>query len=143
MEDFFGGFGLGEAFDGDDVGAVELGDEGDAGGDGTVIEAFGGGIRAADEDGAGSAVAFRADDFGAGEVGDGAEVVGEGEERLIAADFEALAVDVQEDMIPHEPRSNRDETDVKGLNALGKSPYTAAQANRVSIPYFSHRIQTQ
>jgi hypothetical protein len=100
-----------KALDGDDVRAVELGDDGDAGGDGLVVEApccergrrdACTTILPADQYGAGPAVALGADDLGAGELEVLAEEGGEGDEGGGAADFEAAAVDVEEDVVSHD-----------------------------------------
>jgi hypothetical protein len=105
-EGFLDGVGLtfwAQAFDGDHVRAVELGDDRDAGGDRLVVEATCCISRvAADEDGARAAVAFGADDLGAGELEVLAEEGGEGDEGGGATDFEAAAVDVEEDVVSHD-----------------------------------------
>jgi hypothetical protein len=113
-ERFLDGMGLtirAKALDGDDVGAVELGDDGDAGGDGLVVEApccergrrdACTTILPANQHGTRTAVAFGADDLGAGEIKALAEKGGEGDEGGGAADFEAAAVDVEEDVVSHD-----------------------------------------
>ena len=57
---------------------------------------------AADEDGAGAAVALGADHLGAGELEVLAEERGQGDEGGGATDFEAAAVDVEEDVVSHD-----------------------------------------
>ena len=84
---------FGQAFDRDDVLAVELIEELDAGIDRLVAEAVA--VEPADQDGAGPAVAFRADDLGAGQPQLVAQEVGQRGKGGLAADREALAVDVE------------------------------------------------
>lgn len=88
-----------KAFDGDDVGAVELSDDGDAGGEGLVTQVTI--VGTAGEDRAGAAVAFGADDLGAGFLEAVTEERGKGKEEIVAADFEAAAVDVEQGEISH------------------------------------------
>jgi len=96
-----GSCGLRETFDSDDVGAIELEDHGNAGGDGAIIHSIGIERRCAEEDGTGTAIAFGADDFCAGESAMTADVVGEGKKGSVAADFMAAAVNEEEDKVPH------------------------------------------
>jgi hypothetical protein len=109
-----------QAFDGDNVRAVELEEKLDARIDRKVLESrvegrgsragrvFSGsrlstlGARPSYQHGAGAAVAFAADDFRPDEPQSQAEKVREREKRVAAADGVAGAVDIEHEVVAHE-----------------------------------------
>ncbi len=82
-----------QSLDGDDMLAIQLVQEMDAGINGLITKALS--LDPADQDRAGPAVAFRADYLGAEQMPLGAQKVGQRGEGGIAADLAALAVDVE------------------------------------------------
>jgi len=88
-----------QAFNGDDVSAVDLVKKLNARIDGEITQSAFEGF--ADEDGARPAIAFGADDFRAGEFAMLAEIIGERGESGGASNFDASSIEIEKDMIAH------------------------------------------
>ena len=90
-----------QAFDGDDVRAVELEHELDARIDGPINEPASVGGRAADEHAARAAVAFAADDLRADQAVHAAQIIGQRQKRIAATHFVAATVHLDQQMVEH------------------------------------------
>jgi hypothetical protein len=111
-----------ETFDRDDVRAVELEEELDAGVDRSIYQPTSVGGHSADEHGAGAAITFAADDLRASEAACAAKEVGQRREGIAPAYLVAATVHPKEHVIEHAVHAVRRE------RSLGRRGYSSRKA---------------